>query len=53
MEQWKALEVKRIYVLKEFQEKELQALMNFALDYAMKNKYEVVAGRLGTQLQGT
>ena len=43
MEQWKALEVKRIYVLKEFQGKGIaQALMNLALDFAMTNKYEVV-----------
>ena len=43
MEKWKALEIKRIYVLKEFQGKGIaQALMDFALDYAKENKYEVV-----------
>ncbi|HNL66233.1 MAG TPA: GNAT family N-acetyltransferase, partial [Ferruginibacter sp.] len=40
---WKALELKRIYVQKEFQGKGVaQALMDFILRYASDNGYEVV-----------
>lgn len=43
MRQWKALELKRIYILKEYQGKGIaQELMNFLLDYAKEKKYEVV-----------
>ena len=43
MKKWKALELKRIYVPVEFQGKGIaQALMEFILDYAAENKYEVV-----------
>lgn len=43
MEKWKSLELKRIYVLKEFQGKGIaQVLMNFVLGYARQNQYEVV-----------
>lgn len=40
---WKALELKRIYVLKDFHSKGIaQALMDFFLNFAAENKYEVV-----------
>ena len=40
---WKALELKRIYVLKEFQGKGIaQKLMDFFLDFANEKKYEMV-----------
>ena len=43
MQQWKALELKRIYVVKEYQGKGVaQKLMDFILDYATANQYEVV-----------
>lgn len=43
MQQWKALELKRIYVLQQYQGKGIaQAIMNFYLDFATKNNYEVV-----------
>ncbi len=43
IQQWKALELKRIYVLTQYQGKGIaQALMNYYLDFAKKNKYEVV-----------
>ena len=43
MKQWKSLELKRIYVLKEFHGKGVaQQLMDFALQYARNNSYEVV-----------
>jgi diamine N-acetyltransferase len=43
MQQWKALELKRIYILKDFQGKGVaQALMNFAIDYAQQHTYEVL-----------
>ncbi len=43
MKKWKALELKRIYVRKEYQGKGIaQALMEFILNYAVENKYEVV-----------
>jgi len=43
MKKWKALELKRIYVLGEFQGKGVaQALMDFILTYAAENHYEVV-----------
>jgi len=43
MEKWKALELKRIYVSKEFQGRKVaQALMDFVLTYAAEHHYEVV-----------
>jgi GNAT superfamily N-acetyltransferase len=40
---WKALEQKRIYVLKEFKGKGIaQRLMQLVMDYAMANHYEVL-----------
>jgi diamine N-acetyltransferase len=43
MKKWKALELKRIYVLKEFHGKGIaQQLMDHILDFAAENKYEVV-----------
>jgi ribosomal protein S18 acetylase RimI-like enzyme len=43
MQQWKALELKRLYILEQYQGKGIaQQLMNFALDFAQKNTYEVV-----------
>ena len=43
MKQWKALELKRIYVLKEFHGKGIaQQLMDFTLSYAKEHAYEVV-----------
>lgn len=43
IKKWKALELKRIYVLKEFQGKGIaQSLMDFTLSYAAESKYEVV-----------
>ncbi|MES2429454.1 MAG: GNAT family N-acetyltransferase [Bacteroidota bacterium] len=43
MKKWKALELKRIYVSKEFHGKGIaQLLMDFFLNYAAENKYEVV-----------
>jgi ribosomal protein S18 acetylase RimI-like enzyme len=40
---WKALELKRIYVLKEFKGKGIaQRLMQLVMDYAMANHYEVL-----------
>ena len=43
MKKWKALELKRIYVLKEFHGKGIaQQLMDFILAYAHEHKYEVV-----------
>lgn len=43
IKKWKALELKRIYVLKEFQGKGIaQKLMDFILEFAAANKYEVV-----------
>ena len=43
VKQWKALELKRLYILKDFQGTGVaQALMNFYIDYAIKNKYELV-----------
>lgn len=43
MKQWKSLELKRIYVLKEFHGKGVaQQLMDFVLQYAVSNQYEVV-----------
>lgn len=42
MKQWKALELKRLYILKEFHGKGVaQALMNFYFNYAIDNKYEL------------
>ena len=39
----KALELKRLYILKEYHGKGIaQALMDFYLDYAIKNKFELV-----------
>src|SRR5688572_25207848 len=41
MKKWKALELKRIYVLKAFQGREIaQALMDLFLDHAAKHQYE-------------
>src|SRR5882757_1034031 len=43
MEKWKALELKRIYVLNEYQGKGVaQKLMDLYLTYAKENNYEVV-----------
>ena len=43
MKKWKALELKRIYVLKEFHGKGIaQKLMDFFLTFAQEKKYEVV-----------
>ena len=43
MKKWKALELKRIYVLKEFHGKGIaQQLMDFMLSYAKEHSYEVV-----------
>ncbi len=43
IKKWKALELKRIYVLKEFQGKGIaQMMMDFLLDFATEKKYEVV-----------
>ena len=43
MKQWKALELKRIYVLKEFHGKGIaQQLMELILEYAAQQQYEVV-----------
>lgn len=43
MKQWKSLELKRIYVTKDFQGKGVaQQLMDFTLQYAKDNNYEVV-----------
>lgn len=43
IKKWKALELKRIYVLKTFHGKGIaQILMNFFLTYAAENEYEVV-----------
>lgn len=43
MKKWKALELKRIYVLKEFHGKGIaQKLMDYFLGYAAQNNYEVV-----------
>jgi diamine N-acetyltransferase len=43
IKKWKALELKRIYVSKEFHGKGIaQKLMNFILDFAIEKKYEVV-----------
>ena len=43
MKKWKALELKRIYVLKEFHGKKIaQQLMDFTLSYAKEYAYEVV-----------
>ena len=43
IKKWKALELKRIYVIKEFQGKGIaQKLMDFILSFALQKKYEVV-----------
>lgn len=43
MKKWKALELKRIYVIGSFQGKGIaQSLMNFFLKHAAENKYEAV-----------
>jgi ribosomal protein S18 acetylase RimI-like enzyme len=43
MKQWKALELKRIYVLKEFQGKGIaQQLMNVVFDFCKKENYQVL-----------
>lgn len=43
IKKWKALELKRIYVLNEFQGKGIaQKLMDFFLDFAASKKYEAV-----------
>ena len=43
VKKWKALELKRIYVLKELQVKVIaQKLMDFFLEFAAENKYEAV-----------
>ena len=41
--QWKSLELKRLYVVKEFHGKKIaQQLMDYFIDYATKNKYGCV-----------
>ena len=43
MKDWKSLELKRLYILKEYHGKGVaQKLMDFFMDYAVKNKYEAV-----------
>lgn len=43
IKKWKALELKRIYVISDYHGKGIaQALMNYTIDYAGKNKYEVL-----------
>ncbi|MBL7701145.1 MAG: GNAT family N-acetyltransferase [Ferruginibacter sp.] len=43
IKKWKAMELKRIYVLKEYQGKGIaQKLMDFFLEFAVVNKYEAV-----------
>ena len=43
MQKWKALELKRIYVLKEFHGQGIaQKLMDYIINYAIENKYEVI-----------
>jgi diamine N-acetyltransferase len=43
MKKWKALELKRIYVVKEYQGKGVaQKLMDLVIDFAVKEKYEVI-----------
>jgi diamine N-acetyltransferase len=43
MKKWKAVELKRIYVVKEFQGKGVaQKLMDVVIDFAVKEKYEVI-----------
>lgn len=43
MKQWKAMELKRIYVLKELHGKGIaQKLMDFIIDFCIKEKYQVI-----------
>ncbi len=43
MKQWKSLELKRIYISKEFHGKGVaQQLMDFTLEYAIENRYQAV-----------
>ncbi len=43
MKKWKALELKRIYVVQEYHSKGVaQKLMDLVMDFAVKEKYEVV-----------
>lgn len=43
MQQWKALQLKRIYILKQYHGKGVaQALMNFAIEFAQQQAYEVL-----------
>lgn len=43
MKEWKAVELKRIYVLKEFHGQGIaQQLMDYILNFAIENKYEVI-----------
>jgi diamine N-acetyltransferase len=43
IKKWKALELKRIYVIKEYQGKGVaQKLMDLVIDFATKEKYEVI-----------
>jgi ribosomal protein S18 acetylase RimI-like enzyme len=43
MQKWKALELKRIYVLKEFHGQGIaQKMMDYVLNFAIENKYEVI-----------
>jgi ribosomal protein S18 acetylase RimI-like enzyme len=43
MQQWKAMELKRIYVLKEYHSKGIaQQLMNYIIEFSVKEKYEVI-----------
>ena len=43
MKQWKALELKRLYVIKEYHGKGVaQQLMDFTIQFALQNNYEVV-----------
>ena len=49
MKKWKALELKGIYVKKEFCGKGLPSFMDFILHYASDNRYEVVWLGVGAQ----
>lgn len=43
MLQWKAMELKRIYISKEYHGKGIaQALMEFTINYSIENNYEVI-----------
>jgi diamine N-acetyltransferase len=43
MQQWKAMELKRIYVLKEYHSKGIaQQLMDFVIEFSLQQKYKVI-----------